>query len=68
MFRGTIPAIPIDMRSLIEAGEVALQGVRSLHDAITRIRASGSFDEPGGSQRVFHPPTSSYLSFSKMWS
>lgn len=55
---GTIPAIPIDMRSLIEAGEVALQGVRSLHDTITRIRASGSFDEPGGSQRVFHPPTS----------
>ena len=53
----TLPAIPIDMRSLIEAGGVPIQGVRSLHDAITRIRASGDFVEPGGSQRVFHPPT-----------
>jgi len=55
---GTLPAIPIDMRSLIEAGDVPIRGVRSLHDTMARIRASGSFVEPGGSQRVFHPPGS----------
>lgn len=54
---GTLPAIPIDMRSLIEAGDVPIQGVRSLHETMTRIRTSGNFTEPGGDQRVFHPPT-----------
>ena len=53
----TLTAIPIDMRSLIEAGDVPIQAVRSLHDTMTRIRASGDFVEPGGSRRVFHPPT-----------
>ena len=52
----SLPAIPIDMRSLIEAGEVPIRGVRALHDAMTRLRASGDFVEPGGSRRVFHPP------------
>ena len=54
----TLPAIPIDMKSLIEAGEVPIQAVRSLHDRMTRRSASGDFVEPGGSQRVFHPPAS----------
>ena len=53
----TLPAIPIDMRSLIEAGDVPIQAVRSLHETMARIRASGGFVEPGGSQRVFHPPS-----------
>ena len=58
----TVPAIPVDMRSLIEAGDVPIQGVRSLHDTMTRIRAAGNFMEPGGSRRVFYPPSSvSYL-------
>ena len=52
-----LPAIPIDMRSLIEAGDVPIQGVRTLYGTITRVRASGSFVEPGGSRRVFHPPS-----------
>jgi 2-keto-4-pentenoate hydratase/2-oxohepta-3-ene-1,7-dioic acid hydratase in catechol pathway len=52
----TLPAIPIDMRSLIEAGDVPIQAAQSLHDTMTRIRASGNFDEPGGERRVFHPP------------
>ncbi len=50
--------IPIDMRSLIEAGDASVQSVKTVHEAITRLRASGSFTDPGGAQRVFHPPTS----------
>jgi 2-keto-4-pentenoate hydratase/2-oxohepta-3-ene-1,7-dioic acid hydratase in catechol pathway len=52
-----LPAIPIDMRSLIEAGDVPIQAVRSIHETMARIRASGGFVEPGGSRRVFHPPS-----------
>ena len=54
----TFPAIPIDMRSLIEAGDVPISAVRALHETITGMREAGNFEEPGGSQRVFHPPTS----------
>lgn len=50
--------IPIDMRSLIEAGDESVTAVKTVHAAITRLRDSGSFTEPGGAQRVFHPPTS----------
>ncbi len=50
-----LPAIPIDMRSLIEAGDTPIQAVRSLHDTMTELRDSGSLVEPGGSRRVFHP-------------
>jgi 2-keto-4-pentenoate hydratase/2-oxohepta-3-ene-1,7-dioic acid hydratase in catechol pathway len=53
-----LPPIPIDMRSLIEAGDVPIQAVRSLHDTMMRIRDSGRFMEPGGRQRVFHPSSS----------
>jgi len=48
--------IPIDMRSLIEAGEASVRSVRTVHDTITKLRASGSFTDPGGAERVFHPP------------
>ncbi|HXV63006.1 MAG TPA: fumarylacetoacetate hydrolase family protein [Vicinamibacteria bacterium] len=48
--------IPIDMRSLIEAGDASVRSVKTVHDAITRVRASGNFTEPGGAARVFHPP------------
>jgi 2-keto-4-pentenoate hydratase/2-oxohepta-3-ene-1,7-dioic acid hydratase in catechol pathway len=54
----TLPAIPIDLRSLIEAGDVPLQAVRSLHETMTRLRASGRFTEPGADRRVFYPPGS----------
>jgi 2-keto-4-pentenoate hydratase/2-oxohepta-3-ene-1,7-dioic acid hydratase in catechol pathway len=47
--------IPIDMRSLIEAGDASVQSVKTVHDAITKLRASGNFTEPGGADRVFHP-------------
>jgi 2-keto-4-pentenoate hydratase/2-oxohepta-3-ene-1,7-dioic acid hydratase in catechol pathway len=47
--------IPIDMRSLIEAGDASARAARTVHDAITRVRASGNFTDPGGDQRVFHP-------------
>jgi len=29
--------------------------VRTVHDAVTRLKAGGKFTEPGGSQRVFYP-------------
>jgi 2-keto-4-pentenoate hydratase/2-oxohepta-3-ene-1,7-dioic acid hydratase in catechol pathway len=54
----TLPAIPIDMRSLIEAGDVPIQGLRALQDTMTKIRESENFVEPGGSRRIFHPPAS----------
>lgn len=50
-----LPPIPIDMRSLIEAGDVPIQAVRSLHETMAGIRGSGRFTEPGGRERVFHP-------------
>lgn len=53
----SIPAIPIDMRSLIEAGADSIAAVRSVHRTITRLKAAGTFKEPGGIHRVFHPPT-----------
>ena len=53
-----LPAIPIDMKSLIEAGDIPIRAVRSLHETMTAIRESGDFEEPGGDRRVFHPPGS----------
>jgi 2-keto-4-pentenoate hydratase/2-oxohepta-3-ene-1,7-dioic acid hydratase in catechol pathway len=58
----TLPPIPIDMRSLIEAGEIPIRAARELHDTMAAMRQSGNFDEPGGDRRVFHPAGSlSYL-------
>ena len=51
----TLTAIPIDMRSLIEAGPTPIAAVKSVHKAITAIKTGGKFKEPGGNQRVFHP-------------
>jgi 2-keto-4-pentenoate hydratase/2-oxohepta-3-ene-1,7-dioic acid hydratase in catechol pathway len=50
-----LPAIPIDMRSLIEAGPASIAAAKSVHRTITTMRASGKFTEPGGIHRVFHP-------------
>jgi len=47
--------IPIDMLSLIEAGNASVQSVKTVHEAITKLRASGNFTDPGGAARVFHP-------------
>jgi 2-keto-4-pentenoate hydratase/2-oxohepta-3-ene-1,7-dioic acid hydratase in catechol pathway len=55
--RGLAP-IPPDMRSLIEAGAPSLAATRTVHDAISRVKASGKFSEPGGSQQVFYPERS----------
>ena len=52
-----LPPIPIDMRSLIEAGSAPLAAVRSVHQRITAVKASGKFTEPGGNYRVFYPAT-----------
>jgi 2-keto-4-pentenoate hydratase/2-oxohepta-3-ene-1,7-dioic acid hydratase in catechol pathway len=53
----TLPPIPIDMRSLIEAGDVPLQATKTIYDTVTRLRAAGELTERGGSQRVFYPPS-----------
>ena len=50
--------IPIDMRSLIEAGDRSIRSVKTVHEAINRLRSGGSFTDPGGVHRVFHPPAS----------
>lgn len=52
-----LPAIPIDMRSLVEAGAPSIAAVKSLHQAMTALKAGGTFKEPGGLHRVFHPPS-----------
>jgi 2-keto-4-pentenoate hydratase/2-oxohepta-3-ene-1,7-dioic acid hydratase in catechol pathway len=50
--------IPVDMRSLIEAGDASVNAVKTVHETITRLRTSGNFTDPGGATRVFHPPAS----------
>ena len=52
----TLPAIPIDMRSLIEAGDIPINGVRSLHETMTRMSESGNFEAPGGAPPLGAPP------------
>ena len=54
----SIPAIPIDMRSLIEAGPTSIAAVKSVYNTISKVKAGGSFKEPGGERRVFLPPNS----------
>jgi 2-keto-4-pentenoate hydratase/2-oxohepta-3-ene-1,7-dioic acid hydratase in catechol pathway len=53
----TLPYIPFDMRSLVEAGAAPVNAVKSLHQTMTALKANGKFNEPGGTHRVFHPPT-----------
>jgi 5-oxopent-3-ene-1,2,5-tricarboxylate decarboxylase/2-hydroxyhepta-2,4-diene-1,7-dioate isomerase len=52
---GSLPPIPIDMRSLIEAGDIPLQGVKVVYDTVVRAREAGRFVEAGGTRRVFYP-------------
>jgi 2-keto-4-pentenoate hydratase/2-oxohepta-3-ene-1,7-dioic acid hydratase in catechol pathway len=52
--KGLAP-IPPDMRSLIEAGSPSIAAARTVHDAITRLKAGGRFTEPGADHRVFYP-------------
>lgn len=53
-----LPPIPIDMRSLIEAGDRPLQATKAIYDAVAARRDAGRFEEPGSVRRVFFPPTS----------
>ncbi|MCH7804549.1 MAG: fumarylacetoacetate hydrolase family protein [Acidobacteria bacterium] len=53
-----LPYIPADMKTLIEAGSESIRAVRNVYQTITRLKASAGFTEPGGAERVFHPPTS----------
>ena len=53
-----LPYIPADMRSLIEVGDSAVEGVKTVYRAALAHKADGSLVDPGGEYRVFHPPTS----------
>lgn len=53
-----VPFIPADMRSLVEVGGRAVSGLRAVYQAITNLKSGGKFSEPGGADRVFHPPIS----------
>jgi 2-keto-4-pentenoate hydratase/2-oxohepta-3-ene-1,7-dioic acid hydratase in catechol pathway len=51
----SLAPIPPDMRSLLEAGPASIAATKTVHDAISKIKASGKFTEQGGPQRVFYP-------------
>jgi 2-keto-4-pentenoate hydratase/2-oxohepta-3-ene-1,7-dioic acid hydratase in catechol pathway len=51
----SLAPIPPDMRSLIEMGAASIAATRTVHDAITKVKAGGKFTEPGGSMQVFYP-------------
>ena len=53
--RGLAP-VPPDMRSLIEAGSPSIAATRTIHDAVSRIKAAGQFTEPAAPHRVFYGP------------
>lgn len=55
--RGLAP-VPADMLSLIQAGPASLAATRTVHDAVSALRSGGTFTEPGGALRVFHPERS----------
>ena len=54
----SLPYIPADMRSLIEAGPRSIAAVRQVYQTLAARKASGALKEPGGRTRVFHPSTS----------
>jgi 2-keto-4-pentenoate hydratase/2-oxohepta-3-ene-1,7-dioic acid hydratase in catechol pathway len=53
----TIGYIPADMRSLIEVGDGAIAGVKTVYRAARKLKASGAWVDPGGERRVFYPAT-----------
>jgi 2-keto-4-pentenoate hydratase/2-oxohepta-3-ene-1,7-dioic acid hydratase in catechol pathway len=50
--------IPADMRDLIEVGDRAVAGVKTVYRTALARKAAGTLVDPGGERRVFHPPTS----------
>ena len=53
----SLSPIPIDMRSLVEAGPAPIAAIKSLYQTMTTLKTSGKFREPGEMHRVFHPPS-----------
>ena len=53
----TIGYIPADMKSLIEIGDTAIAGVKTVYGSARKLRASGKWVDPGGERRVFYPAT-----------
>lgn len=51
-----LPYIPADMKSLIEVGDSAVTGVKTVYRAAHAHKGRDLVD-PGGERRVFYPPT-----------
>jgi acylpyruvate hydrolase len=51
-----LPHIPIDMRSLIEEGDRAIQGVKTVYRTALSMRSSGKLAD-SGERRVFYAPS-----------
>lgn len=51
----SMPPVPPDMRSLIEAGAPSIAAVRTVYDAVVQLKAGGKLADPAGSARVFFP-------------
>lgn len=52
-----LPYIPADMKSLIQVGAPAVEGVKTVYRAALAHKGRAGFVDPGGERRVFHPPT-----------
>ena len=50
--------IPADMKTLIEIGDAAVAGVKTVYRATLAAKANGRLTDPGGAARVLHPLTS----------
>jgi 2-keto-4-pentenoate hydratase/2-oxohepta-3-ene-1,7-dioic acid hydratase in catechol pathway len=53
----TVGYIPADMRSLIEVGDTAVAGVKTVYNAVLGLKGRNGWTDPGGEKRVFYPPT-----------
>jgi acylpyruvate hydrolase len=51
----SLPLIPADMRALIEEGDAAINGVKTVYRAAVSMHSGGKLPDPGGERRVFYP-------------
>jgi acylpyruvate hydrolase len=51
----SLPLIPADMRALIEEGDAAINGVKTVYRTALGMRSGGKLSDPGGERRIFHP-------------
>lgn len=54
---GSLAYIPADMKSLVEVGDTAVAGAKTVYRTALNLRAGGKLVDPGGERRVFYPHT-----------